>query len=84
MSKIDISKTKELYELKELIGRGSSGRVFRAVRKADKLQVAIKLMGPDVEGGCAKHRQEYETWDRLFFVGTDCFELRCLEIFCLF
>ena len=30
---------KELYELKELIGRGSSGRVFRAVRKEDKLQV---------------------------------------------
>lgn len=50
----------ELYELKELIGRGSSGRVFRAVRKEDKLQVAIKLMGPDVDGGCAKHRQEFE------------------------
>lgn len=50
----------EQYEVKELIGRGSSGRVFRAIRKEDKLQVAIKLMGHDVEGGTAKHRQEFE------------------------
>ena len=52
--------SKEQYEVKELIGRGSSGRVFRAIRKEDKLQVAIKLMGHDVEGGTAKHRQEFE------------------------
>ena len=37
---------KELYELKELIGRGSSGRVFRAVRKDDKLQVGQGHGGP--------------------------------------
>lgn len=55
-----VDGTKEQYEVKELIGRGSSGRVFRAIRKEDKLQVAIKLMGHDVEGGTAKHRQEFE------------------------
>lgn len=44
----------EQYDLKELIGRGSSGRVFRAVRKADQLQVAIKLMG---EEAVATHRE---------------------------
>jgi len=53
------------YELGEKLGQGTSGFVRKAVRKSDKLQVAVKLMQAFDEEMIAIRRQEFEILRKL-------------------
>eukprot|EP00931_Biecheleriopsis_adriatica_P105314 TRINITY_DN79878_c0_g1_i1.p1 TRINITY_DN79878_c0_g1~~TRINITY_DN79878_c0_g1_i1.p1 ORF type:complete len:490 (+),score=104.52 TRINITY_DN79878_c0_g1_i1:74-1543(+) len=53
------------YELHEILGQGSSGVVYRALRKSDNKQVAVKTMQAFDEEMLAIRRQEFELLQKL-------------------
>ncbi|OLQ06770.1 MAP/microtubule affinity-regulating kinase 3 [Symbiodinium microadriaticum] len=55
----------ENYDLLEKIGRGSSGQVFRARRKADEKEVALKVMSATSPDVVASRRAEFEILSHL-------------------
>ena len=55
----------ENYVLLEKIGRGSSGQVFRARRKADEKEVALKVMSAASPDIVASRRAEFEILSHL-------------------
>lgn len=69
------------YDLGEQLGQGSAGFVRKAVRKTDKLQVAVKIMQAFDEEMISIRRQEFEVLRKLkhpnivkavdFFVAQD-------------
>jgi len=68
----------ENYDLLEKIGRGSSGQVFRARRKADEKEVALKVMSATSPDVVASRRAEFEILSRLSHPNI----VQGLEFFC--
>eukprot|EP00930_Biecheleria_cincta_P086816 TRINITY_DN76065_c0_g1_i1.p1 TRINITY_DN76065_c0_g1~~TRINITY_DN76065_c0_g1_i1.p1 ORF type:complete len:615 (-),score=108.32 TRINITY_DN76065_c0_g1_i1:101-1906(-) len=55
----------EQFDLLECLGQGSTGVVRRAVRKADKLEVAVKIMRALDEEMMSIRRQEFKLLQRI-------------------
>ena len=71
-------EVEERYVLLEKIGRGSSGQVFRARRKEDDMQVALKFMSATSTDVVVSRRAEFEILGRLSHPNI----VKALEFFC--